>query len=301
MVSELEMQALKNTIASLGEPVLMRSVGGSPASATAIARWRHGAGLVEIPPSDTIQIVMSLVDGRNARGRGRGPERSGLADRVRGGSISVFSPLEGARLSVGGEADVVQIFVQQAFAEAALDAPLSLPPLFDLRDSRMQAMILRILVGSARRGPGDPLMVDEGLHALALLINGHATRRQARMVAPAVLFRGGLAPAALRRINGMIAHAVDENGSPSLAELAGAANLSVTHFVRAFRSTTGTTPHQFLVRRRMERAISLLRVSSATVAEVGDDAGFSTPAHFVATFRAAMGVTPGAVRDALAA
>jgi AraC family transcriptional regulator len=36
------------------------------------------------------------------------------------------------------------------------------------------------------------------------------------------------------------------------------------------------------------------------VSEVADEVGFSTPSHFVATFRAAMGVTPGAVRDALA-
>jgi AraC family transcriptional regulator len=75
---------------------------------------------------------------------------------------------------------------------------------------------------------------------------------------------------------------------------------SVTHFVRAFRQHTGSTPHKYVVRRRMERAVSLLRVAQIPVGEVAEEVGFSTPAHFVATFRAAMGVTPGAIRDALA-
>jgi AraC-like DNA-binding protein len=50
----------------------------------------------------------------------------------------------------------------------------------------------------------------------------------------------------------------------------------------------------------MERALSLLRVAQIPVGAVADEVGFSSPAHFVATFRAAMSVTPGAVRDALA-
>jgi AraC family transcriptional regulator len=295
MTSERLMQALNNTIASLGQPVLVRPIGNPSASEAAIARWRHGAGLVEIPPSDTIQIVMSLIDGRDARARLHG----GLADQVRGGSISVSSQWKARAYRSGAKQTSSRSSLQQSFAEATLDTHYTLPPLFDLRDPRMQALVMRILVGSARQNPDDLLMVDEGLHGLALLIDGHATSWRARMTSPA-LFRGGLAPAAFRRVDDMIGNALDEAGSPTLAELASAGNLSVTHFVRAFRTTTGATPHQYLVQRRMERALSLLRVSSATVAEIGDDVGFSTPAHFVATFRTAMGVTPGAVRDALA-
>ncbi len=172
--------------------------------------------------------------------------------------------------------------------------------MFDLRDDWMRTMIMRVLVGGARRGPDDALTVEEDLHALALRIKRHAAQWRGRIETPSALFRGGFAPAAFRRVEAMIEAALDEARSPTLAEMADAVSLSVTHFVRAFRRHTGNTPHKYLVRRRMDRAVSLLRVAQVPVGEVADEVGFSTPVQFVATFRAAMGVTPDAVRDALA-
>lgn len=288
------MQALEDTIAALGRPLLVRTLGAPAAPMAAIARWRHGAAVVDVAPSDTIRLTMSLVDGRNARD-GRGA----LADRARAGSISVFSPTEGAIVAVDGEADVLQLFLSQAYAEAALDAPFACPPMADLRDDGAQGLMMRVLVGSARGGPDDALMAEEALHALALRIERHASER-ARAETPSALFRGGLAPAALRRVEAMIAAALDEAGSPTLAEMAATAGVSVTHLIRAFRRTTGGSPHKYLVRRRMDRAIALLRAAKIPVAEVADAVGFATPAHFVAAFRATIGVTPGALRDALA-
>jgi AraC family transcriptional regulator len=75
--------------------------------------------------------------------------------------------------------------------------------------------------------------------------------------------------------------------------------LSVNHFIRAFRQQTGVTPHRFVVLRRLERGIALLKKPGMSVAEVADGMGFATPAHFVATFRRTMGVTPGAFRAAV--
>jgi AraC family transcriptional regulator len=290
------MRALEETIAALGRPVFVRALGAPSARTAAIARWRHGAAVVDVPPSNTIRLAMSLVDGRNARSRSGGMP----AGRMPGSSVSIFSPVEGACVEVSGEADVVQLFLDQAHAEATLDRHLACPPMFDLRDDWMRTMIMRVLVGSARRGPDDALKVEEDLHTLTLRIERHATHWRDRIDPSSPPFRGGLAPAAFRRVEAMIATTLDEAGSPALAEMAGTVGLSVTHFVRAFRRHTGSTPHQYLVRRRMERAMSLLRVARISVGEVADEVGFSTPAHFVATFRTVMGVTPGAVRDALA-
>ena len=289
------MQAVEDTIAALGRPVLVRALGAPSEPTAAIARWRHGPAVVDVPPSKTIRLAMSLVDGRNAHNRSGGT----LADRAQGGSLSVFSPNERACVEVSGEADVVQLFLDQSYVEAMLDTHFDCPPMFGLRDDRMRNFVMRILVGSARRGPGDALMVEEDLHALALTIEWHAARRRDRTETQSARFRGGLTPAAFRRVEAMIGTALDEAGSPTLAEMADAANLSVTHFVRAFRQKTGGTPHKYLVRRRMERAVSLLRVARIPVGEVADRVGFSTPAHFVATFRAVMGVTPAALREAL--
>lgn len=289
------MKALDDTTAALGRPVFVRALGAASGPAAAIARWRHGAAVIDVAPSPTIRLAMSLVDSRNARSRG-----DRRADSRAQGSVSIFSPREGACVEVSGEADVVQLFLDQTYAEATLDASFACLPMFDLRDDGMRTLIMRVLVGSARLGPDDAMMVEEDLHALALRIERHATRWRDRSETPSALFRGGLAPAAFRRVEAMIEAALDKASSPTLAEMADAIGLSVTHFVRAFRKQTGATPHKYLVRRRMDRAVSLLRAAKISIGDVTDKAGFSTPAHFVATFRAAMGVTPGALRDALA-
>jgi AraC-like DNA-binding protein len=290
------MKALEDTTTALGRPVLVRAFGAPTKPVAAIARWRHGPAVVDVAPSNEIRLAMSLVDVRNARVSSGGL----LGDRVHGGSVSIFSPLEGVCVEVGGEADVVVLFLDQAHAEATLDTPFACPPMFDLPDDRMQSMIMRVLVGSAQQGPDDALMMEEDLHALAFRIEQHATQWRDRIETPSALFRGGLAPTAFRRVEAMIETALDEASSPTLAEMADAIGLSVTHFLRAFRRHTGSPPHKYLIRRRMDRAVSLLRVAQIPISEVADKVGFSTSAHFVATFRAAMGVTPGAVRDALA-
>jgi AraC family transcriptional regulator len=286
------MRALDETTAALGTPILVRELGAPTA---VIARWRHRAAVVDVAPSESIRLAMSLVDGPNARTRDSGAP----TNPVRGASITVFSPAEGASVEVSGEADVVQLFLDQASVQATLDAPFVCPPMFDLRDDGMRSTIMRMLVDSARSGPDDPLSIEEGLHALALRLERHARQWRTRSETSPALFRGGLAPAAFRRVEAMIEAALDEAASLSLAEMAAAVGLSVTYFARAFRRHTGRTPHNYIVRRRMDRAVSLLRVAKIPIAEVAEAAGFSTPAHFVATFRAAMSVTPGALRDAL--
>lgn len=290
------MTPLEDTIASLGSPLLIRALSVSSSHVATIARWRHGAATVEIGPSDTYQIAMTLVEGRNVRSDTAGYS----ASRVRGGSISVISPAEATRVSVGGDADVLQIFVKRSFAETMLESRIVGPSMFDLRDDRMQASVLRILVGSARGSADDALLVEQGLVALAERVARHSSRFGDSRFALGPRHRGGLSRASARKVEEMISVALEEASSPSLLDLASAAGLSVTQFLRAFRQDMGVPPHKYLVRRRMERAISLLRSPLVSVAEVADESGFCTVAHFVASFRRVMGVTPAAVREALA-
>jgi AraC family transcriptional regulator len=107
--------------------------------------------------------------------------------------------------------------------------------MFGLHDDRMQTIVMQILVGSAQCGPDYVLMVEEGLHCLARRIGDHATRLRVQQRTPVVPEQGGLAPAALRRVEDLISVALEEASSPSLFDMASAAGLSVTHFVRAFR------------------------------------------------------------------
>lgn len=288
------LRALADTSVLLGEPALVRLVGEASAPAAAVARWQHGEAVVDIVPSGTVRLTLSLRDGPHAR-TPRGARC--LADRVRSGSLSIFSPVEPSRVVIGGPADVLQIFLPCDFAEASAGQRLDYRPLYDLHDASLQAAFLQILVGTSRGNPDDPLMAEESLHRLVHRLQKLISRQHDepdRM-------QGGLSPAALRRLEDIIQSTLE--GTPpaalALSGMAEAASLSVSHFVRAFRRQHGITPYQYLLRRRIERAVMLLRVPGVSVAEVADSVGFSTPAHFVATFRAVMGVTPGAAREAL--
>lgn len=104
---------------------------------------------------------------------------------------------------------------------------------------------------------------------------------------------GGLAPAALRRVQVYVeAHLA----SPlKLADLAARAGLSVAHFARAFKATTGITPRVFLEQRRLARAEQLIDAGQP-LAVAAIDAGFGSQSQLTVAFRRRLGVTPGRYR-----
>jgi len=84
-----------------------------------------------------------------------------------------------------------------------------------------------------------------------------------------------------------------------LAELASEVGLSQSHFASLFRKTTGLSPHQYVVRRRLERAQSLLRSTTLSIAEIVTAVGFYDQSHLVRHMRRVRGVTPKYVREHL--
>lgn len=85
-------------------------------------------------------------------------------------------------------------------------------------------------------------------------------------------------------------------GSFDLDAIALDAGLSPFHFSRCFKQSTGTSPLQYFLRLKMERAGHLLRTSSAPITEIALDLGYASPAHFAARFKRTMGTTPSAYR-----
>src|SRR5436190_22410073 len=80
--------------------------------------------------------------------------------------------------------------------------------------------------------------------------------------------------------------------------LAGSVSLSRAHFIRSFRETFGETPHRYLQRRRIERAMSLLRETDTPVTEICLDVGFTSLGTFSRTFTRVLGMSPTAYREA---
>ena len=77
-----------------------------------------------------------------------------------------------------------------------------------------------------------------------------------------------------------------------IASLARIAYVSEAHFIRVFRATFGETPHRYLQRRRVERAMFLLRETERSVTEICFDVGFASLGTFSRTFTAVVGVSP---------
>ena len=84
---------------------------------------------------------------------------------------------------------------------------------------------------------------------------------------------------------------------PAVARVA---HVSPAHFSRQFRATFGETPHRYLQRRRVERAMELLRETPRPVTEICLDVGFSSLGTFSRTFRAVVGESPSAYRSRFA-
>lgn len=82
----------------------------------------------------------------------------------------------------------------------------------------------------------------------------------------------------------------------SLTELCAIVNLSPSHFSHRFKATFGLTPHRMVLNMRIERAKMLLATNALPMAELALALGFSDQAHFITTFRKAVGLTPAAFR-----
>jgi AraC family transcriptional regulator len=106
--------------------------------------------------------------------------------------------------------------------------------------------------------------------------------------------RGGLSASSLRTAMEFITANLDRD--LHLDEIARQLSLSPFHFARAFRSSTGQTPYQYLLDQRMERAKQLLRTSDWPVQQIAEMAGFGSPVNFIRAFRQRTGQTPVAWR-----
>lgn len=104
----------------------------------------------------------------------------------------------------------------------------------------------------------------------------------------------GLSPRQLHRITEFIhAHLSDDLALTTLAEMVG---FSPYHFARLFRQTTGQSPHQFVLRTRLEHAHQLLKNSALPLAEIALVCGFASQSHLTRMFKQRYGLTPAAYR-----
>jgi len=92
------------------------------------------------------------------------------------------------------------------------------------------------------------------------------------------------------------AHLAEEIGVDSIAE---AASTSMFHFSHAFKKVTGCSPHQYVIRQRIERAKELLKQTDLPIMEIAMSVGFATQNHFTTVFGKLSGTTPKQYRNSV--
>jgi AraC family transcriptional regulator len=146
-----------------------------------------------------------------------------------------------------------------------------------------------LLQGLRRPSEANQLFVDHMM--LALTAHVAQTYGGLHITEPA---RGGLAPWQVKRACERLES--DLGGTLSLQQIAAEFDLSVSHFSRAFRVSTGLPPHQWLLRQRVKTAKQLMTVRDLSLSEIAIVAGFANQSHFTRVFSSAVGVSPGTWR-----
>jgi AraC family transcriptional regulator len=129
---------------------------------------------------------------------------------------------------------------------------------------------------------------------VTLAVGAHLAHRYGGMRTMTRPVRGGLAPWQERRAKELMSANLD--GELNIAQLAQECELSLSHFTRAFRKTTGLPPHRWLLQRRVDKAKSLLLDPTLSLAETALACGFADQSHFTRVFTQSVGTSPGVWR-----
>lgn len=238
-------------------------------------------------------VLIALSDG--CKGELRTESGLGMRGTQKRGGLCVLPSGLLHQAYLEGTSEHLALFLEPALVRrAASESRLSSGIEILERYSRGDKVISSI--GMALLGELDSQGVSGRLYAesLANVLAVHLLRYYTAAGVEPERFTGGLSGLKLKQVMAFITE--HYSGEIRLAELAQVAGMSSFHFVREFKRATGTTPHQYLIRYRVDRAKALLADNKLPLIEVGLRSGFSHQSHFTRLFRKLTGTTPHTYR-----
>jgi AraC family transcriptional regulator len=140
----------------------------------------------------------------------------------------------------------------------------------------------------------DPSLDTPGYAETLAEVLAFDLRRVAGRLREAPLQSAGLSASQIETVTEYIdSHLAEKT---SVAELASLLDLTRFHFIRSFKRTTGVPPHQFMIRRRVDRAMEMLTGQNHSIADVAARTGFGSPIQLTRAFRRVVGTTPSDFR-----
>jgi AraC family transcriptional regulator len=257
-------------------------------SGAGIAHWQHD------PLHDVVQpmshhVIMAYngsvqrMERRSGQTVAKGTFRRGVVIIIPEGSSS--------RWDIPKPVDVVQLYLPHATLRRVADETVTRTPTDLLeRTAHPDAITSRLLSSASAALKSNRALDALFRHQLTDLL---ATRLLAAHTSSPTTFQpttGGLSPKVLGRAIERLRS--DSDADVSLDALASDAGLSRFHFCRAFKESTGLSPHAWLRQYRLEQAMNMLRNTDASIVSVAAELGYASQTAFAAAFRRLTGEAP---------
>lgn len=260
---------------------------GSSQDGWKLSRWRHFVGSYALPalPSPTFVVHIAGKPQVKTWDRDGWSETSSMP-----GDATILPPGTPSRWLVDGELDVVTLSFAPHLIEGASRPDRFNRLRFAFADPLGTALTRQVL--SELYAPATDER-DSYVGALVSALTAHILRGasgQGRADIPNTF-------SSAHRLHGVMSmirdHPEEEH---ALEQLSATAGLTPSHFCRVFRKATGSTPHQFVMKTRLDRARHLLMQSDLSLAQIAESLGFKNQSHFTRAFRQHFEETPSDFR-----
>ncbi|MGY4567820.1 AraC family transcriptional regulator [Bradyrhizobium sp. USDA 3256] len=257
-------------------------------SGAGIAHWKHKP-LHDVVEPMTHHVIMAYSGAMQRIERRTG--RSVAIGTFRPGVVIIIPEGSSSRWDIPKPADIVVLYLPRKTTQRVADqagggAPIDLLE----RTAHPDPITSRLLLSAADVLDGSAALDTLFRQQLTDLLATRLLAAHTGSPIPIGPTTGGLSPTVLRRAIERLRS--DSDADVSLAALATDAGLSRFHFCRAFKESTGLSPHAWLRQHRLEQAMNMLRDTDASVVSIAAALGYGSQTAFAAAFRKLTGETP---------
>ena len=246
----------------------------------------------ETPEQELVRHNVSIYLGQKASYEQR-VNRRVVRDRLRYGDI-IINGYQRTRWNNAGEYLLLHLepaFIARVAADLIDTNSVEIVQQYKTRDPLIQHIGLALKLELESEGMGSRVYAESLFNTLCVHLVRHYSTSGQNVLADCA----SLPKDKLRRATEYINENLEKD--LTLSEIAASVGMSSYHFARAFKQASGLPPHQYIIRRRIEKAKRLLAQTNLAIAEIAYRVGFASQSHFTTLFRKHVGTTPKAYRD----
>ncbi|QIO32320.1 helix-turn-helix transcriptional regulator [Bradyrhizobium sp. 1(2017)] len=261
-------------------------------SSGAITFWKHDP-LHDVVGAMADHVIMAFPGAPSRFERRSGKEH--VTGTARSGTVTVIPAGSTSRWDIFQPLTVVQLYLPQTtLLRVAAEAGMAGPDDLVERTANPDLITSRLLLSAVGALDGSAVLDSLFRHQLTDLVATRLLAAYSGSFSRPVPIIGGLSPKILARAIERLRSDVDAD--LSLSALASDAALSRFHFCRAFKESTGVSPHAWLRQHRLEQAMQMLRETDDSILSIAAALGYASQTAFAAAFKKLTGESPSVWR-----